>query len=461
MEFGGSTVGKFLATCSKSCLIIISATFLISALIGRTFPYFSAVMAVILFLSTLFRMSPTYKKPTYVFLSLGLIVMILNQSSFDIWIKGLNAGLTVVAIMNIMQVFCLPMELGHYEKSLSVFLCSYAKVESVIFAFLAALSHTLAVILNMGSVLVMLAIIGEDITGQLKKPTEFVSKAIARGYAMVFFWAPSSATMMILVQTFNLEWRKYVGPAITMAIAFIIVGFLFELPRLSKEPLKPIALQPNESPKNSIFRLSHLVIVVVTISFAVAFLEIIKFSDSTGRILLVSFAIAIIWLLFFVKSPEFMPKLRDYKKNKMGQSADICIFFMAMSFFSTAFGDSQATKIITVFFEAHADVIGKFILFILPLLVIALAMMGLHSFASLVLIGSLVTVLPISASPYQMALSLALGACLSYTVSPFSGVALMISNHMKKPSFSISLKYNYIYCIVCYFLGTISISMFF
>lgn len=98
---------------------------------------------------------------------------------------------------------------------------------------------------------------------------------------------------------------------------------------------------------------------------------------------------------------------------------------------------------------AYGDMIGKTIILLLPLAVIALSIIGIHPFVSVIMLGKAVNAMSLGVSGLQLGLSMSLGCCLSYMVSPFAGLILTMSDAIDmKPAeicFKINLKFALLY----------------
>ena len=86
----------------------------------------------------------------------------------------------------------------------------------------------------------------------------------------------------------------------------------------------------------------------------------------------------------------------------------------------------------------------------LPLTIVFLSLIGIHPFVSVLMIGPIMAGMELPFSNLQMGLSMSLGCCISYMVSPFAGLILTLSNGLKEKPIHICFKVNLLFAVIYY-----------
>jgi len=106
--------------------------------------------------------------------------------------------------------------------------------------------------------------------------------------------------------------------------------------------------------------------------------------------------------------------------------------------------------------EGATGVIGIFgLLSLVPPTIIILAFIGLHPFASGIIIAKTLSLAPISLNPFAFSVSLMSGMAMSFLISPFSILVLMLAAYTDKTPHRVGLGWNISFVAV--FIGLTSI----
>ena len=132
-------------------------------------------------------------------------------------------------------------------------------------------------------------------------------------------------------------------------------------------------------------------------------------------------------------------------------------FFVTMGLFSEGLQYAGFDIILEDSTEAFRQMPCIIILLLLPLIIIAFSMIGIHPMVSLAVLGPVMIQLVGNASVMQLALSTAMGCCLAYMISPFAGLILLLSQLLGLPPKKVALEYNFMHALIYYIIGTAAI----
>lgn len=431
-----------------------------SVVTGQNFPELTALATLLILITNLPKIKGSFRVPTYVFCAASVVLFIVTGMELSVFIAGLNAMSKTIAIIGIMQTLTVSIELGNYSEAVTSLIGRYAKREGILFAFILLMSHLLASILNLGSIFIVHSAFGEELQKQIKNFPRFLAKAASRGFTTSFLWAPGSVTVLIVIQTFQLTWKEYLFPALTIAISGMLLSLLIEVPHLSRDKLShPVAhgMTDAEIKRKTI----QMAVAILCVCAGILLLEFLGLADASGRLLLTAFIVSAVWLLSQWRSPGFSNAVHNYWDKKIQNNSDLSVFFISIGLFSTAIGRIGLYEMLQALATRYEAFLGHYILLVLPLGILAFSMIGLHPMISMLLIGPVVTGLQTAASPLQLGMAMALGCSLSYSISPFAGMILTLSKLLDVPPQQVSIKWNGLYALLFYILASFLIQWLF
>ena len=258
------------------------------------------------------------------------------------------------------------------------------------------------------------------------------------------------------MQVFDLDWQSYFPPAFALSLLGLALGagiahFRFRgqsLASAGTETVSPGAWR----------KLRRLAGVLAVIVAAVALLERLGFSTSTGRLLVTILAVTAVWLTAQGRVPEAPPLLRQWWQDYLPKNQDLAAFFLSMGVFSAAIQYSGFGDRLTELCAGHSGLLGPLVLPLLPLAIVAFSLVGLHPFVSVLMVGPILAGLPLPVTPLQLGLAMSLGCCLSYMLSPFAGLILTLSHELQEPPLRMCLRANLPFAIPYYLLATLAIT---
>lgn len=418
------------------------------------------IAAVIVLLSGLTSMGKGFKKITIVFLVLGVSVLIAFHQPLEIWESATNSMTNVIAIMVVMQMFTIPIEVGSYNRTIKYWLNKSFKKESGLFLFTTLVTHVFTSFLMLGTIPIMISLMEDTLKTQVTHYERFISSATSRGYALASLWAPGAVNLFLVVQATGISWSKVFVPGLVLGLMGIYLSYLLETRMsLSNQPIKVRPknslgdkLLPNQE-KQVRNKAWHILIVVISLSILTMFLAQMKLGASSSTVILAGAFVVLVWTLQFRREPELMPILKNYWNNGVLKAADIAPFFIAVGLFTQALQQSGITRVIEAALQGYANNLGSLAIVLVPLIMIILAILGIHPFVSIVMFGQILMSLHLSVSSLTLALCLALGGSISYMVSPFAGIIMTIAQFINAKAEDIALRWNWVFCTAYFAVG--------
>ncbi|MCE1197074.1 hypothetical protein LWX53_11325, partial [bacterium] len=135
--------------------------------------------------------------------------------------------------------------------------------------------------------------------------------------------------------------------------------------------------------------------------------------------------------------------------------SDIGPFFVAMAVFSGAVEASGYLDAIAPALRASTQFLGLWSVFLLPLVIIGLSLVGFHPFMTIVLFGTVLAKAGMPVPPIAIALALATGGAASYMISPFAGIIMSVAKYTGSKASQVAMRWNGAFSLIFYSMGII------
>lgn len=447
-------------TISNLAMALLVIMYLTQALTGYTVSAITAILAAIIIIFNLPYIGKTFKAPAWIFFALGTVILLAAKAPISQWEYGLNSMLKTVVILISVQTLSLPISRGGYEKAVSDCLGSGNGNIWILYCLLMVISHILASVMSLGSVIIILAAILPAIQGKMSRENDFITSAVTCGYCTLFLWAPGTVTVLMSMQVFDIGWKDYFMPAFLLAMFGLVFGAAVSWFSYHGKKLKTEGAE-SKTDINAIKKIGQLVLVMAIITIGISVFEKAGFSTSIGRLLVITLLVAFVWLLMQTGKDFFKEVLSQWWNNKLPKNGDLSSFFISMGIFSAAISYSGIENIMIQLANNHPLLFQTGAIWTLPLIIAMLSLIGIHPFVSVLMVGPIMAGMNLPYSNLQMGLAMSLGCCVSYMISPFAGLILTLSNGLnEKPShicFNVNLFFAVLYyvlteCIIVFFI---------
>ena len=450
---------------SNAALMLLLCIYVAEAFTGQTFNTLTAIAGAIVLALNIPYMGKTFRIPAWVFCTLGAAILIIGHAPLSQWVYGFNSMMKTVVILIAVQTLSLAINIGRYEDAVSGVMGGRIHSKAVFFIILLLLSHLLAGVMSLGSVVIIIAAVLPAVIGRIRNERHFIAEAITIGYCTLFLWAPGTVTVLMSMQIFELSWGEYFIPAITLAIIGLVLGCIvgfIQYGRQDKQEAEALGIVDNDqlsqdkmnlaesetvSPRRKII---ELILVLALIVAGISLLEYLDFSNASGRMIVVSLIVSVVWIALIKSRNEEADITSLWWNKKLPGNNDLYTFFLAMGIFSAGISYSGLDAAMAGFGAMHSSIIASIVIPALPLLIIALSLIGIHPFISVIMVGQILTSMALGVSNLQLGLTMSLGCCLSYMVSPFAGLILTMSDNLKLTPAEICFKINLKFAILYY-----------
>jgi hypothetical protein len=427
-----------------------------------------AVVSAAVLLPGLFLMGSGFRKATIVFLILGIGILAFSRSPLDAWVTSWNSMTNTIAIMVAMQVFTIPVAMGRYDEAIHRWADTRLKSERSLFLFSTIITHILTSFLMLGAIPMSNALMGRTLKSRVSHYERFLAVTVSRGYVLAALWAPGAINLFLVVQSTGVAWSSILLPGIVMALLGLGLSYIMELgrhgvlgksfdekeavPAVSKFDAACTSPETTSSPVRA-NAMAHVLLAAASIVVFVLVLERFGIGAGYTRIMLAGLMVAAIWILLLKDGKAFLAAGKGYWFEGIMKVRDLGPFFVAMGIFSGALEASGLISLARPVLQGVASWLGISSVAILPLIIIALSLIGLHPFITIVLFGKILSNAGIPLPPLTIALGLAVGGAASYMVSPFAGTIMSIASFIDVKASEVAIKWNWRFSLAFFVFG--------
>lgn len=446
----------------KTAIIALVLMSLIETLIVDLTQVIS-IAAVIIVLFGIPFIGRSFKKITIVFFLAGLTILILYKLPLDTWMRALNSMTGLISILTVMQLFTIPIEVGKYNLAVGHLLKRICKGEGSLFLFITLVTNMFSSILLMGSVPIMFSLVEDSVKKRVVNYKRFIATSISRGFSLSTLWAPGAATIFLVGQVTGVGWSKIFFPGLFLALIGITVSSLLEFKRYGRSANSQdseIDTLTAEEKRIAGHKVWHIVgAIIAVILLTMLFIRLNIGTSSSSAVVLSGILVFLVWVFLLRKESQLKTGLKNYWSKGILKAADLAPFFVAIGVFSGAFQNSSLAILLEQSLQGFAQSLGLFAVILIPISIMVLALVGLHPFISVVLLGQILMTLQLPLPVITLALCLNLGGSIAYMVSPFAGIIMTMAKFTDSAAVDIAIRWNWLFCTI-YFILSISIAYF-
>jgi hypothetical protein len=429
---------------------------LLSLIVSINLTLLDALLAIAVSVIGIQKLSRSFQIATIVFFFAGIILLSTTGLSINTIASAITSMIDIVVLLVVMQLFLIPVTIGRYQDAVEEFMQERVHGPKQTFTFVMLVTHLLSSILSMGTVAIVLSILGDSIKRQVKDSARFSATSVTRAFTLGTLWAPGAATIFLISTVTKVSWTKLFIPCFILGILGLFLAYVMERnqPYMSVKPINNKNL--NQSKISDHAPLVSLVIAVVAllvISFI--FMEK-KFAGSMDSVTLAGLLIVLLWIFSLNFRPStdkslfkslFKRSVSSYWNKGISTGAALAPFFVGIGTFTYGFQHSTISTQLTKALAPSFAHLGWVLIILIPLIVVGVSLIGIHPLASVALIGKVIMTMHIALSPLLVALSLNIGSVAAYMLSPFAGIVMIVATILEVNPATVSVRWNWKFCL--------------
>ena len=368
----------------------------------------------------------------------SIALLLHSQAPLDVWKQALRENSYLIAMFVLVPLLSIPVQHGGYGESLREVFVRYANTDSRYYALVSSMAAFVGVLISIAAV---------PLTYEVSRASgcnydeKLLASALSRGFITCMIWAPTSATIALVVQLTGVDWVAFFPFAIACALIAGAVGFLMTFVR---DEAAKASSDEAEAPAGKIDAGK-----VVELS-AFAFLLVVSVA-ATSQLggLSAIVVVAMASLVAIGRLPTYAREFRgDYFNNKLPQSKNQIVLFAGAGFFAQSIGYSHLGDALV---GSLLHMTGQSVLLLTVAIIgitLATSAVGIHPIAVVAVVGGTMGASQWGVSPIYLALVLSISWAMGNALCPASANVVAVSDMVGQSPIKVSLRWNGPYVLV-------------
>lgn len=414
------------------------------------------------------RMSGSFRTASILFLGLGIVLLLWSGQPASVWGTSMGSATSLISIVTVMQLFSVPIRVGRYDLAISTWMRGRFRTRSSFFAMTTMTSHVLTSFLNMGSVPVMVNLFRPVLMNRFRDWQRFFSRAFTRGYVLAALWSPGAINIYLIAGETGLTWSDLFLPGMVLAASGMMLSTLLEAIESRRfDPGRvisdtagnddvtgvPDTVQSGVPVEIAGTRVRQVVLVALIFIVLVALFDRTGRGTATGRSIVVGGLIALGWTVLLHRQPGIGNAFREYWIDGTAKVADVAPFFVSMGVFTAGLQGSGILDVAGDLMQMVVVQTGWASVVIIAFLMVAVSLVGLHPFITIMLFGQILQHVDIPVARITLALGMTTGSVTSYMVTPFAGVIMTLARYIGVSAVDVAVRWNWRFCTLFFVLG--------
>jgi len=425
-------------------IIYLSNLYIQSDLIGDL----TLILLVILLSLSLAVVTGSAKVISYVSCGLSISLLIYYHAPLSIWKQALQENLYLVVMFTLVPLLGIPIQYGGYFESLQGVFKRYVHSNSQFYLLVSFISAFIGVLVNMAVVPLVHQI---SLASDKSSNKKLLSVAISRGFTTSMFWAPTTATIALVIQLTGAKWTLFFPFGILCAIIAGLIGYSLMMleERKVENSLTTVVATVESTAEINLRKVIELTVFGIALIALIAIVSILTGISTIIVVSLVSLVFPVIWLGLIRRLPVLCREFRgDYFIERLPRMKNEIVLFVGAGLFATSISYSHLGDYVPLFLNlivgSNAFLLTLFIIFGS----LILAFLGVHPIITITILGGTVKAAAYGVTPTYMALILAISWAVGISVSPSAANVIAISGLTQQSPIQVGFHWNGLYVVI-------------
>lgn len=377
--------------------------------------------------------------------SLGGALLAYAYAPLEVWIRSLQENAYLIVMFIMVPLLGIPVQHGGYSQSLREVFARYARSSSRFYALVSIMSAVVGVLISIAAVPLAYEVSRTSCHSDDKK---LVSAALSRGFVTCMIWAPTSATIALVVQVTGIDWVVFAPYALVCALIAGAVGFLMTHAQERAGGARPYMAEEAAGTldvRNVVELCTFALLLIASIAAISQFLGL----SVIMVVAMASLVFPLVWMTAIKQLPIYAAVFKDdYCKNKLPQTKNQILLFAGAGMLAYSIGYSHAGDVIA---GSLVLLTGQNVL-LLTVAVIGITLVasavGMHPIAAVAVMGGALSASNCGATPVYLALVLCISWAMGNAVCPASANVVAVSDMVGQSPVKVGLRWNGPYVLV-------------
>lgn len=384
----------------------------------------------------------------FLLFSSGIALLVYAQAPLAVWKQALQENSYLIVMFIMIPLLGIPVQQGGYSESLREVFGRYAHTGGRYYALVSSMSALIGVLLSIAAVPLTYEVARTSPHSENRK---LFGTALSRGFITCMIWAPTSATIALVVQLTGIDWMAFFPLALACAVIAEVVGVVMasmgERARgCGSGPSRGAEEPPGSFDGAKIVELCAFAFVLIVSVMAVSYL--------TGWSVILVVAMAsllfpVLWMAAIKRLPTYVREFKDtYCHAKLPQVKNQIILFAGAGVFAQGIGYSHVGDALA---GALLLITGQNALLLtvaILTLTLAASAVGIHPIAVVAVVGGALSASTWGVSPIYFALVLSISWALGNVICPASANVIAVSDMVGESPLKVGLRWSGPYVLV-------------
>ena len=382
-------------------------------------------------------------------ISVGLLLY--AQAPIEEWVRALRKNADLIVMFILIPLIGIPVQHGGYNESLRSLFARYANSEGRYYSLVSGMAAVAGALISIAAVPLTFEMSRESRLGANKR---LLGTALARGFVTCMIWAPTSATIALVVSVTSAEWVSFAPCAIVCALVAEGVGILMTV--LSRRVGgKASAMDDGASASQDVpgsidkAKVAELAVFSVLL---IVFIALVSQLFGLSAIIVVAMSSLVwpfVWMLVIRRFSLYRKELKNaYFEKKLPGAKNQIVLFAGAGMLAQSIGYSGIGDVIA---QALVLTTGQSVLLLTTAIVIIVLLTcaaGIHPIVATAVIGGAIDPALCGISVAYLALVLSMSWALGNTICPASANVIAVADMVQASPMEASLKWNGSYAVI-------------
>ena len=409
-----------------------------------------ALMVVVLVMS-IFVSTGSSRLIGIILIAISVGLLLYAQAPVEEWVRALRKNADLIVMFILIPLIGIPVQHGGYNDSLRSLFTRHANSEGRYYSLVSGMAAIVGALISIAAVPLTFEISRESRLGANRR---LLGTALARGFVTCMIWAPTSATIALVVSVTSAEWVSFAPCAIVCALVAEGVGILmtvFSHKVGGKAPAMNDGASASKDASGSIDKAKVVELAVFSV-LLIVFIALVSQLFGLSAIIVVAMASLVwpfVWMLVIRRFSMYRRELKNaYFEKKLPGAKNQIVLFAGAGMLAQSIGYSGIGDVIA---QALVLTTGQSVLLLTTAIVIIVLLTcaaGIHPIVATAVIGGAIDPALCGISAAYLALVLSMSWALGNTICPASANVIAVADMVQASPVEASLKWNGLYAVI-------------
>lgn len=439
------TVRSVITLCFAVCYII--NVFLHAPLLDDV----NIALMVVVLVMSIFVSTGSSRLIGIILVAISVGLLLYAQAPAEEWVRALRKNADLIVMFVLIPLIGIPVQHGGYNESLRSLFARYANSEGRYYSLVSGMAAVAGALISIAAVPLTFEMSRESRLGANKR---LLGTALARGFVTCMIWAPTSATIALVVSVTSAQWVSFAPCAIVCALVAEGIGILMTVLSCKKGG-SACAMDDDASASKDVSggidkaKVAELAVFSVLL---IVFIALVSQLFGLSAIIVVAMASLVwpfVWMLVIRRFSLYHKELKNaYFEKKLPGAKNQIVLFAGAGMLAQSIGYSGIGDVIA---QALVLTTGQSVLLLTTAIVVIVLLTcaaGIHPIVATAVIGGAIDPALCGISAAYLALVLSMSWALGNTICPASANVIAVADMVRASPVEASLKWNGVYAAV-------------